>query len=114
MLYRFSTTREIHESASRFQAEVVTALLTSTAAIEREYASDRDCRETGGYSIVVETTEDLSALHEIVNIDTHPCEWATRLGASGFVSALYVINNNLTIMLCIPECIAPPIIMDEL
>ena len=114
MLYRFSTTRDIHESVSRFPAEVVTALLTSTAAIECEYASDLDYRETGGYSIVVETTEDLSTLREIVNIDTHPCEWATRLGASGFVSALYVINNDFTIMLCIPEPLAPPIITDEL
>ena len=114
MLYRFSTTRDIHESVSRFPAEVVTALLTSTAAIECEYASDLDYRETGGYSIVVETTEDLSTLREIVNIDTHPCEWATRLGASGFVSALYVINNDFTIMLCIPEHLAPPIITDEL
>ena len=114
MLYKYGTTLEVLRTAHRFPDEVFTQLLESTSLLDAEYGADRDYTLLGGYSLVAEELNDLSALREIVNIDLHPCEWATRLGTSGFVSALYVVNNDYTLMICLPERIAPPSITDEL
>lgn len=114
MLFKYGTTREVYESASRFPKEVFTELLTGATVLDEEYGEDRDYTETGGYSVVVEEADDLSSLREIVNIATHPCEWAIRLGTSGFISSFYVFNNDFSIMLFIPESIAPPSITDEI
>ena len=114
MLFRYGTTREVYESAVRFPDEVFTELLTGAVVLDSEYGEDRDYYETGGYSIVIETADDLPLLREIVNIDTCPCEWATRLGSSGFISALYIFSNDYSIIVFMPQPIAPQSILNEL
>ena len=114
MLYKYGTMHEVCKSASQFPEEVLTALLSGIEALDREYGQDRDYMETGGYSIIIETEQDLIALREIVNVDKRPCEWAMRLGTSGFVCALYVLNNDFSIMLTMPETIAPQSILQEI
>ena len=68
----------------------------------------------GGYSIVAEKADDMIPLRNYINYETRYPEWATRLGNSGYLSALYVINNEFTIKLIIPEIIAPKIIKESL
>lgn len=114
MLFKYGTIREVYESADRFPDEVFTELLTGAVALDREYGEDRNYHKIGGYSIVAETADDLKALREIANIDSHPCEWATRLGSSGFISALYVFSNDYAIMVFMPKAIAPQAILNEL
>ena len=114
MLYKYGTTREVLRTAHHFPYEVFMQLMECTSMLDAEYGADRDYSLLGGLSLVVEELNDLSALREIVNIDLHPCEWAARLGTSGFISALYVMNNDYTLMIFLPECIAPPSITDEL
>ena len=114
MLFKYGTTREVYESADRFPDEVFTELLTGAVVLDSEYGEDRDYYESGGYSVVIETADDLPALREIVNIDSRPCEWATRLGSSGFISALYIFSNDYSIMVFMPQAIAPQAILNEL
>ncbi len=114
MLYKYGTMLEVCQNASQFPEEVLTVLLSGTEALDREYGQDRDYTGTGGYSIVMETEQNLIALCEIVNVEKHPCEWAIRLGTSGFVCALYVLNNDFSIMLMTPETIAPQSILQEI
>lgn len=114
MLFKYGTTREVYESANRFPDEVFTELLLGAVVLDSQYGDERDYYESGGYSIVVETADDLPALREIVNIDSRPCEWATRLGSSGFISALYIINNDFSYMVFMPQAIAPQAILNEL
>lgn len=114
MLYKYGTTHEVCRTASRFPNEVFATLLAETASLDCEYGQDRDYTEIGGYSIVIEGKEDMKSLYEIINVDRHPCEWAMRLGTSGFICALYVLNNDFSIMLFIPESFTPASIIAEL
>lgn len=114
MLYKYGTMLEVYQNASQLPEEVRTVLLSGTETLDREYGQDRDYTETGGYSIIIETERDLIALREIVNVDKRLCEWVMRLGTSGFVCALYVLNNDYSIMLIMPETIAPQSILQEI
>lgn len=114
MLFKYGTTCEVYESASRFPDAVFTELLTGAVVLDSEYGEERDYHESGGYSVVIETADDLSALREIVNIDSRPCEWATIISSSGFISALYIFNNDYSIMVFMPQAIAPQAILNEL
>lgn len=114
MIYKYGTVSEVYATASRLPDEVFTELLRGAAILDCEYGEDRDYCESGGYSIVIEADTDLSALREIVNVDSRPCEWATRLGSSGFISALYIINNDFSYMVFMPQAIAPQSILNEL
>ena len=114
MLFKYGTTREVYKSASRFPDAVFTELLTGAVVLDSEYGEERDYYESGGYSVVIETADDLPALREIVNIDSRPCEWATRISSSGFISALYIFSNDYSIMVFMPQAIAPQAILNEL
>ena len=35
------------------------------------------------------------------------CEWATRLGDSGYLSALYILDNEFSVVLYMPISLAP-------
>ena len=53
-------------------------------------------------------------LKEIIDYDVHPCEWATKIGITGYVSALFILNDNFSIMAYLPEAITPTAILAEL
>ena len=114
MLYKYGTVNEVYESAARFPSAVATELLTCAIILDAEYGEDRDYEESGGYSIVIEDASDLDKLKSIINYDTYLCEWATRLGRSGFISALYIMNNDYSLMVFMPESIAPSSITNEI
>ena len=114
MLYKYGTLSEVYKTASRFPEEVFTTLSNGTALLDSEYGENRDYTEIGGYSIIAENHEDLIALRDVVNVDTHPCEIAKRLGRSGYICAVFVFNNDFSIMLFLPERIAPKSIMESL
>ena len=42
------------------------------------------------------------------------CEWATSIDDSGYISVLYLLNNDYSIMLYMPKTIAPKSILNEL
>ncbi len=113
MFYRFGTTREVY-NCTKLPAEVTNELIIGTSVLDSEYGDDRDYLNVGGYSIVIEDIDDLPAVKAILDYDAHPCEWATRLGKSGYLSALYIINDDFSIMLFMPIAIAPAVILNEL
>lgn len=68
----------------------------------------------GGYSIIVKNNDDMISLRNYINYETCYPEWASRLGNSGYLSAMYVINNEFTVKLIITETIAPQFIKESL
>lgn len=114
MIYKHGTVSEVYPTALRFPDEVFTELLRGAAMLDSEYGEDRDPYESGGYSIVVENADDLPAILETINIYSRPCEWATRLGSSGFISVLYIFSNDYSVMVFMPQAIAPQAILNEL
>ena len=114
MLTKFRTIQEIHNTTCSYPHEVISALLADCELLDRVYGKNRDYNESGGYSIVIDHLDDLPMLRNIINYDDHLCEWATRLGNSGYISALYIMNNDFSIIVFMPESIAPSSITKEI
>lgn len=114
MLYVVGTLRETDKLETKLPDRVFTELVRGIVILDCEYGEDRNYREYGGYSLVAETAEDVQAVKNHVDFDTHPCEWATRIGKdSGYLSALYILNDDFSIMLYLPAAVAPTVILEE-
>lgn len=115
MLYRIGTEQELAILSNRLPERTFTDLVQCTVVLDAEYGEERDYLEVGGYSLVVETAEDLEEAKKIINYDTHPCEWAIHAGkGTGYIEALYLLNDDYSIMLFLPQAIAPDTILNDL
>ena len=114
MIFRIGTADEITSIKSLFPERVIEEVLTGAVVRDAEYGCDRDYKETGGYSILAETREDIQKLKDIVDYDAHPCEWATKIGNTGYICALYILNDDFTIDVFMPQAIAPEAILNDL
>ena len=115
MLYRICTKYDLNTIRSKLPETVYSALLYNINILDEVYGTPRNPLTSGGYSILAETVDDLSELKSIIDYDTHPCEWAIRVPDSGnYLSALYIINDDFSIMLFLPAAIAPTAIHAEL
>ena len=112
MLYRIGTACEISTIPLALPQSVRKELFRTTSILDAEYGSKRNYLETGGYSLIVETKEDISKVREIIDYTLHPPEWVERFDS--FIVALYLSNDDFGIMLFIPMAIAPKAILDEL
>ena len=108
MLYRIGTEREIASIESKLPYPVLKALLKSTVLL----GPDRDYLASGGYSLIAETKEDVDAIRNTIDFSSHPCEWADRF--EDYVSALYLLNDDFSVVLFMPLTIAPDIITKEM
>ena len=114
MLYTIGTANELPLLPSHLPEELRTEILTGLVVLDAEFSESRNYLESGGYSVIAETVEDIPGLKAIIDYEKHPCEWATKIGRTGFVSALYIINNDFSIMVYLPQAIAPTAIINEL
>ena len=110
MLYTIGTAKEVALLPSHVPDELLTEVFTGLVVLDAEYGADRDYKESGGYSLIAETLDDLPQLNEIINTNIHAPEWATYIGKTGFVSALYIMNNDFSLMVYLPlEIAAVPV-----
>ena len=113
MLYRIGTVKEIRPLYGKFHEDVIEQLHYCTRTLDSAYGVGRDYCRYGGYSLIAETIEDVSAIRKIIDLDKHPCEWADRLDGD-FLSALYLMNDDFSIVVFMPIAIAPPTLLSEL
>lgn len=110
MLYQLGTAKEVAMLPKHLPEQLLTEVFTGLYVLDSEYGFDRDYRESGGFSLIAETADDLPALNAVINTSIHAPEWATRIGRTGFVSALYIMNDDFSIMVYLPlEIAAVPI-----
>ena len=115
MLYKIGTLKELDAAKLTLPECVMTELTRDIAILDCEYGKDRNWRESGGYSLIVEATDDLHEFARIVDAGKHPCEWATRLGRdSGWISALFLFGDDYAIMVFMPIAITPDAILQDL
>ena len=114
MLCTIGTTAEITTLPSHFPEKLVTEVFQGLVILDAEYGSDRNYLESGGYSVIAETCDDIRKLSHTLNIETREPEWATWIGNTGFISALYIMNDDFSIMVYIHAAIMPEIIRKEL
>ena len=114
MLYTIGTVHELSILPYHLPEELITEVLTGLVVLDAEYEESRNYFESGGYSVIAENIEDIPGLKAIIDFEKHPCEWATKIGRTGFVSALYILNNDFSNMVYLPQDIAPTEIITEL
>ena len=112
MVYTIGTTREIPSLPCILPRSVRKEMLRCTVALDREYGEGRDYRQTGGYSVIVETEEDISNISPTLNLDAHFPEWVDKVDR--YAAALYLLNNDFSVVLFVPLAIAPKTILTEL
>ena len=114
MLYRIGNQFEWSELEGVLHYRIMEELKSYIDVLDLEYGSDRDYLECGGYALLAQIVDDMLAIKDAVDYDVHPCEWATRLGnGTGYVSALYLMNNEFSILVFMPECLAPDDVISE-
>lgn len=110
MLYRIGTIQEIPKLTCKLPERVLTEIFQGLVVLDAEYGEDRNYLESGGYTIIAEKIEDISKIP--INISTP--EWVTKISSTDFLSALYILNDDFSVMLYLPEAIAPESIINVL
>ena len=100
------TTRECSALYGYLPQTVIGEVVRGICVLQAEFGEDRNYLEVGGYSLIADTPDDLSRAREIFDDRKHFCEWSTKLGDSGFCSALYLLSNEFSVMLYIPISLA--------
>lgn len=102
MLYKIGTKAEMSTLPSCLPERVKSEILRGVCMLDPSI---------GGYSLLAETKEDVeTALYDI----NGPCEWATRIGNTGYMSALYLLSNEFSILLYLPISAATKSLLTEL
>ena len=114
MLYRIGTTAEIPSLPSHFPEKLITEVFQGLVVLDCEYGENRNYLESGGYSVILETADDIQEFATTLDIVTRPPEWSTWIDNTGYISALYIINNDFSIMVYMKSEIMPQIIRKEL
>ena len=108
------TTKECAALYGYLPQRVIDEVLRGVAVLSAEYGEMRNYFETGGYSLIADTQEDLCCARKVFDDRRHYCEWATKLGDSGFCSALYLLSNELSVMLYVPITLANKDILENM
>ena len=113
MLYRIGHKKDVYSCGCKFPRRALQEVYTGLMILDEEYGYDRDL-SVGGYSILAETAEDVAAIKQYVDYDKHPPEWVTSISYTKIISALFIMNNDFSIMVYMPQEIAPQSLLDEL
>lgn len=108
------TTKECAALYGYLPQRVIGEVLRGLAVLDAEYGTQRNYFESGGYSLIADTKEDLYWIRKVFDDRRHFCEWATKLGDSGFCSALYLLSNEFSVMLYVPITLANNDILENM
>ena len=115
MLYRIGTKAEVQTMQNKLPESVYKELLRCTAVLDEAYGAERNYVESGGYSLIAETDEDITEVKNIIDYENHLCEWLDLWeGSPDYVTVLYLMNNDYSIVLFMPLAIIPNVIQKEL
>ena len=115
MLYIVGTKREANALRPRLPKPVFDKLLQDVTGLDHEYGETRDYHIYGGYSLVAETLEDVQKITAYFDFNRHPCEWVEKIKSDiDYLGALYLINNDYSVMAYMPVSVAPDAILQEL
>ena len=112
MIYIVGNAKQAIKARIMLPKDVAEELISTSIALDRAYGEERNCLEVGGYSVIIDDTDDLSMLSSIVDYNSHLAEDAKKVG--DYVVAVYVFNNDYSIALFVPTAIAPNKILNDL
>lgn len=114
MLYRIGHKKDVYSCGCKFPKRALQEVYTGLMVLDETYSYDRNWDQEGGYSILAETAEDVEAVKAYVDWARHPPEWVTSISYTKIISALFIMNNDFSIMVYMPQEVAPQSLLDEL
>ena len=114
MLYRIGHKKDVYSCGCKFPKRALQEVYTGLMVLDETYSYDRNWEQEGGYSILAETAEDVEAVKAYVDWERHPPEWVTSISYTKIISALFIMNNDFSIMVYMPQEVAPQSLLDEL
>ena len=114
MLYRIGHKKDVYSCGCKFHKRALQEVYTGLMILDEEYGYDRNWETCGGYSILAETAEDVEAIKQFIDFDKHPPEWVTIISFTKIISALFIVNNDFSIMIYMPQEVAPQSLLSEL
>ena len=114
MLYRIGHKKDVYSCGCKFPKRALQEVYTGLMVLDETYSYDRNWDQEGGYSILAETAEDVEAVKAYVDWERHPPEWVTSISYTKIISCLFIMNNDFSIMVYMPQEIAPQALLNEL
>ena len=114
MLYRIGHKKDVYSCGCKFPRRALQEVHTGLMILDEENGYDRNWKLEGGYSILAETAEDVAAIKQYVDYEKHPPEWVTSISYTKIISALFIMNNDFSIMVYMPQEVAPQSLLNEL
>ena len=114
MLYRIGHKKDVYSCGCKFHKRALQEVYTGLMILDETYGCDRNWAKTGGYSILAENPEDIEAIKAYVDFDKHPPEWVTSISYTKIISALFIMNDDFSIMVYMPQEVAPQSLLSEL
>ena len=114
MLYRIGHKRDVYSCGCKFHKRALQEVYAGLMILDEEYGYERNWEEEGGYAMIAETKEDVEAIKAYIDIEKHPPEWVTTISHTGITSALFILNNEFTIIVYMPKEILPHSLLSEL
>ena len=114
MLYRIGHKKDVYSCGCKFHKRALQEVHTGLMILDETYGYDRDWENVGGYSILAETAEDVELVKQYIDFEQHPPEWVTSISYTKIISALFIMNDDFSIMVYMPEEIAPQSLLSEL
>lgn len=114
MLYRLGHKKDVYRCGCKFPKRALDEVYSGLMILDEEYGFERNWEQSGGYSILAETEEDVAAIKQYIDYDKHPPEWVTSISYTKIISALFIMNNDFSIMVYMPQEIAPQSLLNEL
>ena len=113
MLYRVGNVADALSLDGIVPDDVHDDIVRGLSILDDEYGADRNCSTDGGYALIAQTSEDVSMALKMVG-ETRPFEWIVKLGASGWVSILYLLGDDFAVVLYAPESVIPSKMLNKL
>lgn len=114
MLYRLGHKKEVYSCGCKFHKRALQEIDYGLMILDETYGNQRDWEREGGYSILIDSAEDVEAIKSYVDFDKHTPEWVTSISYTKIISALFIMNNDFSIMVYMPQEIAPQSLLNEL
>ena len=114
MLHRIGHKKDVYSCGSTFPRRALQEVYTGLMVLDETYSYDRNWKQEGGYSILAETAEDVEAVKAYVDWERHPPEWVTSISYTKIISCLFIMNNDFSIMVYMPQEVAPQSLLNEL
>ena len=113
MLQKIGTVAQVKKIKEQLHPDLYQAVVHDLHLLNSAYGTDRDYFSLGGYSIVINSESDLKELKSIVDFETHFPEEVLLFSSCNYLAALFVINDDFSIIVWVPVSLAPKNFLDE-